>query len=234
MSQTNISTPSIVPYLATATPIHYVDPTNNTSRKGRRKATRICAATSIEKVLSAVRPCLRNDYIEFLKMNLSRWGRDGLWRQICPQKKVANFHGYELLQKAYTCVYRLGLIIDNDPVRNRVAMLFLYVEYEKSYHAWKVRAPIYNRASRGVGRGDASSMIDIVLEKTHPEWLTSNAKRKADLRANFHDRKRYGKRWWILVNTLGMGILFICSPKLAAVMFVVINAYCERKRTLIP
>lgn len=185
----------------------------------REGAKVVLSATAMSKVVSAARTCIRTDYIHFLEMNLPHWNREGLWRQTWPPNRMASLKGYEKLQNAYSCVCRLDMRIGDDPIRSRIAMIFLHLEYEKSYCGWKIQNSRRPRIATRVGRGNASSMIDNILANTHPEWRTSDARGKAELRANFHDRKRYGKRWLILVNALGPAILVLSSSKFAGMMY---------------
>ncbi|QLI74255.1 Aurovertin biosynthesis cluster transcription factor aurF [Metarhizium brunneum] len=62
---------------------------------------------------------------------------------------------------------------------------------------------------------DQTAGMNIILENAHPEWTTANSRQKAELRAKFHDQKRFGKRWWMLVDVLGPSILIICSSRFA-------------------
>jgi hypothetical protein len=73
-----------------------------------------------------------------------------------------------------------------------------------------------------IGRGDATSMIDNILQNIHPDWGNIKAQKKSTLRAKFHDEKRYGKRWSILVAGVGPSILFLCSQQLAKVVYALL------------
>ncbi|KAH2464708.1 hypothetical protein KXV71_003371, partial [Aspergillus fumigatus] len=66
-----------------------------------------------------------------------------------------------------------------------------------------------------IGRGDATRIIDTILESIHEGWRHLSPKRQSDLRAKFHERKKYGKRWLLLADRLGPGILLLCSTKTA-------------------
>ncbi|PHH92635.1 hypothetical protein CDD83_6405 [Cordyceps sp. RAO-2017] len=174
------------------------------------------AATS--KVAFAARNCIRTDYVQFLEVNLPRWHRDGLWHQTWPSDPTIAQGEYEKLQKAYSCVCRIDMRMGDDPIRSRMAMISLHLEYEKNYRKWKARDSGKHMATTGVGRGNASSLIDNILENTHREWDTTDTAGKAELRAKFHDRKRYGKRWWLLANALGPSILVLCSSRFAGMV----------------
>lgn len=171
------------------------------------------------KVAYAARTCVRADYLQFLKANLPHWVRDGIWHTIWSPNQTADVKGYENLQKAYWHVCRLDRQMKDDAIRSRMAMLLLYLEYENTHLRWKTNIEGGQKPATKVGRGNISSLIDNIIENTHPEWSTADSQEKSKLRANFHDRKRYGKRWWMLVDPLGPGILILCSPKFAGMMY---------------
>ncbi|THC95242.1 hypothetical protein EYZ11_005281 [Aspergillus tanneri] len=58
-------------------------------------------------------------------------------------------------------------------------------------------------------------MIDNILRRMHPDWNLYDALRRSKLRAKFHNEKRYGKRWAVLVAILGPSILFLCTSQLS-------------------
>lgn len=43
--------------------------------------------------------------------------------------------------------------------------------------------------------------------------------KKSDLRSKFHDRKRFGKRWSLLTDALGIGVLLVCSSRIANMLY---------------
>ncbi|KAL4779477.1 hypothetical protein BJX76DRAFT_340712 [Aspergillus varians] len=104
--------------------------------------------------------------------------------------------------------------MSDDLVRDRVGLIQLHLEYTETHRVHRRRSGS-NRTTSTVGRGDASHVIDSILEKIHEGWTTLDQSRRAELRAKFHERKKYGKRWSQLANALGPGILLICSTKLA-------------------
>ena len=109
--------------------------------------------------------------------------------------------------------------MSGDLVLNRIALIQLHVEYTET-HQGRQCSSASNRIESTVGRGHASHVIDLILENIHDEWRTLDQRKRAELRAKFHDRKKYGKRWSQLANALGPGILFICSTKLANAVYV--------------
>ena len=88
----------------------------------------------------------------------------------------------------------------------------------KQAHAGLV--PGDGTAKGGVGRGDMTLMIDNILEQTTPNWSELGSKRKLQLRALFHERKRYGKRWSVFREEIGAAILLVCSGQLSNMVYV--------------
>ncbi|KAK4210228.1 hypothetical protein QBC37DRAFT_390657 [Rhypophila decipiens] len=136
---------------------------------------------------------------------------------------------YGFLENIYSCVSQLDSRIETDQVRKRVALVLLHSEYLESYQDWKATrqglshtypAPSTTGAGNtinikgGVGRGDMTLMIDNILEQTTPGWEDLSPKRKLQLRALFHERKRYGKRWAVFREEVGCAILLVCSGQL--------------------
>ncbi|KAK7943560.1 uncharacterized protein PG986_012673 [Apiospora aurea] len=62
----------------------------------------------------------------------------------------------------------------------------------------------------------SSQVIDQILKNINGDWSTLDHRRQSDLRAKFHFRKKYGRRWAQLADTLGRGILLLASAKLAS------------------
>lgn len=166
-------------------------------------------------VASASQRILREDYMQFLEESLPRWERDGLWgpteRLLQPANPTSAFRE---LQLAYSSVCQLDVRMTDDDIRSRVALIRLHLEYTKAFERQKT-------TETTVGRGGASVIIDTTLESIHKDWATLDRKRKADLRAKFHDNKRYGKRWLLLSSGLGPSILLLCSQKVANMMLVI-------------
>ena len=113
-------------------------------------------------------------------------------------------------------MYQLDKRIDQDPIRRNVALVLLESKYKNALEDWTSRKSLAKRKQPAstVGRGEASDMIDDMLSNMHTDWNTMAAAERAELRAKFHNAKRYGKRWLIMVERLGPGILFIFSGQL--------------------
>ncbi|KAH3182034.1 hypothetical protein KXX02_003448, partial [Aspergillus fumigatus] len=95
-----------------------------------------------------------------------------------------------------------------------MALIRLHLEDTKARQSWKNDSRQATVAST-IGRGDATRIIDTILESIHEGWRHLSPKRQSDLRAKFHERKKYGKRWLLLADRLGPGILLLCSTKTA-------------------
>lgn len=187
---------------------------------------------------------LCDDYYGLLKSELPRWAHEGLWPET-PQKPLglsssssssslsssktislntsalAGPAPYLKLERAYLAVCQLDTRMSDDVVRNRIALIQLHLEYTQTHETMRRRNSSSSPGGTGgktastVGRGDASHVIDRILENTHSEWEALDQRRRAELRAKFHDRKKYGKRWSQLADALGPGILLVCATRLA-------------------
>ncbi|KAH8585606.1 hypothetical protein B0O99DRAFT_462965, partial [Bisporella sp. PMI_857] len=162
---------------------------------------------------------LREDFLKFTTTNLPYWKESGLWSQSSLSNPYRGKSGYESLESIYTCVCELDVRKDNDPIRRRAALVLLNAHYKDALEEWKSGKPKKNKQPKSIGRGDASAMIDHILSNMHPGWDMFGSQQKSELRTKFHDEKRYGKRWSILVASLGPSILFLCSPQLAKLVY---------------
>ncbi|KAH8432849.1 uncharacterized protein LDX57_010479 [Aspergillus melleus] len=152
---------------------------------------------------------IRADYAEYLISNLSRWQSSGIWHQetvVLPNQRHTK---YDRLADAYSCICQLEPRMGDDPIRNRAALIQLHTEYENINQTEECGDGPTRR-----GRGHASLIVDRLLDEIHPEWSTCDEQRRSNLRARFHNRKRFGKRWAVLTRHLGPAVLFLCSRKL--------------------
>lgn len=188
---------------------------NETEKRTQSSASSLSPSTVKPKMDFGAKICIRSDFIQFLEMNLPRWGQYGLWGRD-KVRLTTSAQAHLKLQHAYSYVCSLDSRMKEDAIRSRMAIVLLYLEFERICQGTKSRQA---RIKTAVGRGYISCMIDNILESTHPEWRTSNNRAKANMRAHFHNQKRYGKRWWILVNGLGHGILLLCSSRLAGLVY---------------
>lgn len=171
-------------------------------------------------VTSAARSILRTDYLKYLEAELPRWAQGALRDQHEPggrdtsQPSTADCHHYHDLQIAYADVCRLHTRMEDDAIRSRMALIRLHREYLRTCESWQTR----QGRGRRIGRGDATCIIDHILRRTHGDWAALSKAQCGTLRARFHERKRYGKRWAVLADGLGTGVLLLCSPKVAAIV----------------
>ena len=162
---------------------------------------------------AASRNILREDYRQFLETKLPQWKEDALWSDAQFVKSTVGSSAFQELELAYSSVCQLDIRMEDDAIRNRVALIRLQLEYTKAY-----KRQSRNSHAKAIGRGGASVIIDAILESIHGEWNTFDSRRKSDLRVKFHNRKRYGKRWLLVTKVLGPSILLLCSTKLGNMM----------------
>ncbi|KAG5953527.1 hypothetical protein E4U58_000357 [Claviceps cyperi] len=193
---------------------------DSTEAKNEKTSRALSDVTSMCKVTSMVQTCLRPDYQQFLQANLPRWVRDGLWHNNWSSNadKESRSDRFANLQRVYSCFCQLDVRMKDDSIRSRMVMVLLHLEFEKMYHDWKCGNVELLEPMTSMGRGNISAVIDQILEKAHPEWSLAEPKQKAEFRAKFHNRKRHGKRWWMLMDTLGPSILLLCSSRFAGAM----------------
>ncbi|KAH8803005.1 hypothetical protein F5884DRAFT_756307 [Xylogone sp. PMI_703] len=177
-------------------------------RGGRKPQDLIAPEISVAPI------CIRADYISFIERNLPRWAQHGLWQNTSLPNPTTGGVNSEILKNVYACVCQLDLQADDNPIRQRIALILLHTVYEVAYNEWKMR-PERRKEMTSIGRGGASQMIDHILERIHSGWSRFDAKVRSELRAKFHYRKRFGKRWWILSNGLGPSIVLLCSSDLS-------------------
>ncbi|KAM3426650.1 hypothetical protein MY4824_009876 [Beauveria thailandica] len=163
-------------------------------------------------IKSTQQPVIRPDWLAFLEAELPRWGLWGLWgggADLTPPADSGG-HEYHSLQAAYSAVCFLEKRVDYDSIRCRIALVELHREFER---ACTNRQEIEER--RRIGWGVCSSTIDHILQSTHSDWSLLSTSQQKSCRAQFHDRKRYGKRWAVLTDGLGTGIVLLSSTHLA-------------------
>ncbi|OAR02777.1 hypothetical protein LLEC1_02918 [Akanthomyces lecanii] len=158
--------------------------------------------------------CIREDVVPFLIQNVGQWSEEGLWHEELPSDQLATPSEGGLVH-VYSCICRFDSRKEKDTIRSRAAMVILHAKYDALVTEKPPEQQLCIEGARR-GRGYASVMVDRLLRSIHPGWETANKEQKAELRAKFHERKRYGKRWSVLASQLGYGILFLASSKLAA------------------
>ena len=214
--------------------LKHQDTSSDSPRKRKRSSNSSQGASEL-MIRSLSQNILCEDFYGLLESELPRWTREGLWHETSlnlsnPNSSTAPTTAsttntlplptsYSKLERAYLAVCQLNSRMGDDMVRNRIALIQLHLEYTGIQQGQRLNSPS-TRIESTVGRGYASQAIDRILENIHDGWPTLTPRRRAELRARFHDRKKYGKRWAQLATALGPGILLVCSTKLASAVYV--------------
>ncbi len=166
-------------------------------------------------LLRAALSILRPDFLEYLAAELPRWVRWGLWEHTSHvDSAIAEGPGtYCKLQAAYAAVCLLQTRIGDDHIRIRIALLELHNEYRR---ACNVPPPDSEECS--AGRGHLTLVIDQIMARIHGNWATLDDLQRTTRRKQFHNHKRHGKRWAVLVDGLGKGVLLLASAKAAQIV----------------
>ncbi|KAM3446940.1 hypothetical protein MY3296_009210 [Beauveria thailandica] len=169
-------------------------------------------SNKIASITLAARHVLRSDLLEYLETEVASWAERGLAEhQPGHESQVATSRGQFCdLKIAYSTVCQLHARIEYDVISSRWALINLHDEYVRACQEWHVGG-----SGHSIGRGDATCIIDIILQDMHQDWLQLKETQRKAMRARFHDRKRYGKRWAMVANTLGKGFLLVCSARVA-------------------
>ncbi|KAK7997502.1 allantoinase [Apiospora arundinis] len=174
-------------------------------------------------VIRDSRDILRVDYLEYLESMLPSClfagGGEGA-AAICPPPEVrpSGVSDFQGLRLAYSAVCQLDTRMEADAIYSRIALMRLQLEYLRVHDRSQRREACGKRKRSTTGRGDATCIIDEIMRQLHPNWDSLSEARRRALRAKFHERKRYGKRWIILASGLSKGILLLCSPKVVAMV----------------
>lgn len=161
---------------------------------------------------------MRDDYMKFLVDSIPRWAVNGLWREAITPNALAAESSYQKLANVYSCLCRLDIRMEDDAIRKRIAMMLLHLQYENIVKARPQKSLESQPEPGRRGRGRTSRIVDTLLQNIHVDWYHVDQQRKSELRARFHEHKRYGKRWALLVSRLGHAILFLCSPEIITIM----------------
>jgi len=209
----------------------HTEPLSSFPRKRKKSLTSSQDAHEL-MVKSLSQNILCEDFYDILESELPRWTCDGLWQESPLHLAEHNLTmtttargilsppltSYSKLEQTYLAVCQMNSRMGGDLVRSRVALIRLHLEYTEIQQG-RGSTSASNRVESTVGRGYASHAIDHILNNVHEGWNTFDQRRRAELRAKFHDRNKYGKRWSQLANALGSGILLICSTKLASAVY---------------
>ncbi|KAJ3480800.1 hypothetical protein NLG97_g7980 [Lecanicillium saksenae] len=136
------------------------------------------------RLKSARNTFLRDDCLVYLVTELPQWSNGALWQEAHYNRcRTDNNAGlYHNLQTAYSMACFLQTRMENDALRYRIALVELYNEYTVADEAWKTLSD-----QRGVGRGNATCIIDQILQNTHRDWHSLGAQDRKVLRARFHE-----------------------------------------------
>ena len=158
---------------------------------------------------------LLNNPVEFVTTYLENC-RAGIWKTpvLCPpldgslnEKLFKSFHCAEILDQRTTV----------DPIRLRVARILFFWYYEQLHNELCGNAEVLSRCSPG--RDTASIITDILQEEIfHLQKGQCSSQEWQKRRASSQKQKQIGKRWSMLINCAGPGLLLICSCNLVTYM----------------
>ncbi|KAK5626228.1 hypothetical protein RRF57_001943 [Xylaria bambusicola] len=169
--------------------------------------------------VSASKNIMREDYLQYLRTEVSSWISGKQWlvnADVRPEQAPMEASTYTELELAYSTVCKLDTRISIDVIRSRVALIRLHREYVRTCDSWDASG--LSKSATDVGRGKTSFIIDHILRRIHQDWHSLDSSAREQLRARFHSQKRFGKRWLLMMEALGPGILLICSHRLANMM----------------
>ncbi|KFX96097.1 hypothetical protein O988_05481 [Pseudogymnoascus sp. VKM F-3808] len=178
------------------------------------------AQMKAEEVVQAAKSLIRENLQQFLNTFLPLWQNQGLWGNTNVELLVDSGTSHERLESAYRCLTRLRQRMADDPVRSRMASIVLHREFHAACLMLKGKGSAQKSTaiSSQRGRGLATPVIDYTLRRIYKDFDRLPSLRQKELRAEFHDNKRFGKRWERLANSIGYGILIVCSKSVNAVI----------------
>jgi hypothetical protein len=156
---------------------------------------------------------LRVDVVSFIESFRLGWSQNGLWYR--PPLTNPTYGGAiaEKLFKGFHCAEILEQGSAVDPVRLRIARIFLYHYFEQLCVDSRTNPNMLNRRSRG--RDTASVVTDQILEELYTSQKGQGSQRIwKQRRDRLQKHKKIGKRWSVLASCLGIGITLVCSSSL--------------------
>ncbi|KAF2184592.1 hypothetical protein K469DRAFT_579464, partial [Zopfia rhizophila CBS 207.26] len=123
----------------------------------------------------------------------------------------------EKLLSGFRCAEVLELSLAADPVRLRIARIWLYHYFEQRRIDLHTDPSTLGKLSSG--KTIASVVTDEVLNElhsTHDKRFRPQSRKQR--RKSLQRHKKLGKRWLILATHLGLGILITCSTRLEVQM----------------
>lgn len=217
---------------------HHLDPDDDWAQSSPGRQGSIgssqCVASAEQQislgraVIRDSRDILRADYLDYLESMLPSCsfagGGEGAAAICAPpegqQRRSSGASDFQGLRLAYSAVCQLDARMEADAVSGRIALMRLQLEYLRVHDGLRRREASGKRKRSTTGRGDATCIIDEIMRQLHRDWNSLSEARRRALRAKFHERKRYGKRWIILASGLSKGILLLCSAKVVAMVCV--------------
>ena len=192
-----------------------VAPAGSRCRRKPKPQNGVVPDAASRAIKIAAQSILRDDTLQYLEAELPRWRVEALWSNTKTISGTASQRSaFSELEIAYSSVCQLDVRMGDDAIRHRMALVRLHLEYVRACEPHNGQ-----RSTKAIGRGGASVIIDTILMHYHDGWDALDDRKRSDLRSKFHDRKRFGKRWLYLVDALGLGILLICSTRIANMMY---------------
>ena len=154
---------------------------------------------------------LREDAVSFIESFCHGWEQKGLWYRPPLSNPTTGSSLVEKMLKSLCCAETIEHDSTVDPVRLRMARIFLYHYLEQKGLDLQKDPNLPNLLSRG--KDISSIVMDITLEDMygrHDKPLSPRVSEQRRESLKWH--KRIGKRWSFLAAHLGIGIVLTCSP----------------------
>ncbi|KAH8695746.1 hypothetical protein GQ44DRAFT_634738, partial [Phaeosphaeriaceae sp. PMI808] len=156
---------------------------------------------------------IRDDVESFIESFRLAWSQNGVWDRPPLMDPTRGGTIIEKLFNGFCCAEILEQSSAVDPVRLRVARVVLHHYYKQLCVDARSDPNLLSRRSRG--RDTASVATDKILEDMYgsrKDQVDSRTwKRRRD---SLQKHKKIGKRWCMLADHLGLGILLACHPSL--------------------
>jgi hypothetical protein len=169
----------------------------------------------IKRVIQAGDSFIRKDAVDYISSYLEEQ-HGSIWHEPIlaspPFDGTLNERLYKTFHYSDTIEQRSAV----DPVRLRMARVLLY------WYFGQLCTEIRNNGSsrRSRGRDTASIALDTLFKEIYQSQEgVHDAKVTKRRRASLQKHKQIGRRWTMLINCIGPGVLLICTPELAAEMY---------------
>jgi hypothetical protein len=167
---------------------------------------------NIQEIIKLGDSFLREDAVSFIESFRHGWGREGLWYRPPLSNPTTGSSIVERMLKSLRCAETVEHDSIVDPVRLRMARIFLYQYFEQKRIDVK-DSNLPNPLSQG--KDISSVVLDVILEDmygSHDEQVGLRVRDQRRESLKYH--KKLGKRWSILAAHLGIGIIITCSRSL--------------------